>query len=169
MRRISFLLIVAALAGAAPGGAGQGPQGEAAPVPAAGLAEINATLKQLVALVELQVRNQRTQLAIQRLDLARRDVVARERELHDVLTSRDALEEQQTSMKARLEAFEDDPEAVGIGEEELEEYRLHAKIESEALKQRTWRLDQRALELQAEIARAQEDVKAWEELVADSF
>jgi chromosome segregation ATPase len=168
-RATACLLIVGWLSLPGSGRAEQSELGEAGSIRVVGLAEIHATLKELVSLLELQVANQRTQLAVQRLDIVRREVVARERELHDALTTRDSYEEQQASMEARLEAFERDPEAVGINEEELEEIRLQSRIESESLKQRVWRLDQRILDLRAQLRRAREDLEAWEELVAESF
>lgn len=113
--------------------------------------------------------NQRIQLAVQRLDIARREVIARERELYDAQSSRDGNEEQLTSLEARVEAFEDDPAEAGINEADLEMIRRQVKIEADDLKQRAWRLDQRILDLQAELRRAREDMEAWEELVADSF
>ena len=57
----------------------------------------------------------------------------------------------------------------GASRAELEQIRLQAKIESDSLRQMAWRLDQRILDLQAELRRSREDLAAWEELVSDSF
>jgi len=133
------------------------------------LARINGSLQQLVSLLEAQVRNQRTQLAVQRLDVARREVIARERELHEAEVSRDSYTSEEESIETRLETLEGDLEDSGISELELEEILRQAVVQRKSVEQRLWRLDQRILDLRSELARAREDLVIWEEMVAETL
>lgn len=130
------------------------------------LQAINASLRRLVALLEIQVENQKTQLAVQRLDLARRDIVDRERELHDARVSRDSDAEQLVRLEESLETLPRVAEDSEMDDTELEMTLRHLTLELESAKQRVWRLDQRILDLEGELVRAREDLRIWEEVVA---
>lgn len=137
---------------------------------ATALAGIDRSLKQIVALLKIQVGNQRAELAAQRLDIARRELVARERELHDAESSRDGYAEQQEELETRIQAYGSrTPEESGMSAEDFEFMHSQIELEFEAVKQKVWRLDQRIVDLRKEISRVHEDLDIWEALVADSF
>lgn len=131
---------------------------------------IARSLQRIVELLEMQVGNQRAGLAVQRLDIARRELVARERELHEAEQTRDRYRQQMDELESRKEAYGSSvPEDSGMTEEQFDYMRRQLELDIEASKQGAWRADQRIVDLQNEIRRVREDLDVWEALVAESF
>lgn len=129
---------------------------------------VERSLAEMVALLRLHVAQQRTGLAIQRLEISRRELAARERELYDARVDEDGHRQSLAQLENRIEMWESSVEADEIENADRRMMERQVEIERNAIDQRIWRAQQRILDLEVELRRLRDDLDRWEAVIDGS-
>lgn len=161
---------------AAPASAAQGDDSRVEPTPVAAtaldaqMAELNRTVKRLVELVELLVEARQSELLVQRLEVADRELHPLEEQLREARSNRDRAEQFLTEARARLDDLEggdanSDPALTAIPDDELRQLGDDLERQIRQAEQRVGDLEAEALRLGLEIQQRHQDRRALEELL----
>lgn len=134
------------------------------------LAQLNESVAQLVLLLKEQIQANQIALLMKRLEMKHALLRPLEAELRGVRDDIRKLESQQAQMDMELESLgEDRTGDVGTDEAFLAQQEREIQQARKRLKDQLWNLNQRALDLEQELARGREETRAMEEQIEQQF
>ncbi len=120
------------------------------------LAQINATMREIVTLLERQIEGQETDLLIKRIELSSRGLAAKKERLRKLRATAADLDERQGSFARTLEASEQELS------EAVEDNPLH-EVQLEQLRERLKSVADRQRDLERELVVLENEVRTEEE------
>ena len=123
------------------------------------LAEVNATLKQIVALLDRQSDVQDLDLLMKRVQLSDSQVAELERRLRTAQSELRSAEEVQSNVEARLKVVTTSAE---IPPAEREQMMVHGQAEQTRQRQRISQLTQEIAAIESELAKRRDDLRTWQ-------
>jgi flagellar biosynthesis chaperone FliJ len=167
--------LTAAAAVAAPQAPADAPPSPSPADPAAGLQEVNRTLREIAALLREYLERQQIDHLMKRIELQHRSLAPLEDELRRQRAERDgvasemkALSAHQALMRERL----DEEEVQGAAAEQQDDWRMQVRQIEVRLALETEKvgaLDQRIADLEADLAGRQAEIRAWEEMLDEAM
>jgi chromosome segregation ATPase len=146
------------------------PREQQAPDLAQGVSELNRSMKEIAALLRQQLEKQQTDLLMKRLEISERALSAREQDLRSAESEKSGVSEGLKEIQARLDQLDDESDeasAGGLRRENPDVLRMRTELElqQKLLKDRLSAVDQRALDLENDVADLREEIRGWKELV----
>ena len=146
------------------------PQAERTLDLAQGVRDLNRTMQEIASLLREQLKKQQADVLMKRMEISGRALSTQEQELRGVVAERGTITDGLKEIQARIEQLKDDdgreaPPGVRRPENGLARERFELELREKLLKDRLAASDQRVIELENDVARRRDEIKAWEELI----
>ncbi len=131
------------------------------------LKSLNETMRQIADLLQRHLETNEVDVYLKRLELGRQKLAPTESELRSAKSKKEGVEDERKSLmawSARLEEESEREDVSALDDSEDVSARMRRELETqvEQLKDKSWELDQKIIELENELARQKEDVEALE-------
>jgi chromosome segregation ATPase len=128
------------------------------------LARVNATLKEIAALLNRQSDLQGVDLLMKRVQLSQSQVTELQRQIRTAESELRSLERERDNVETRLKTIRAQEERNRPGEPptELEAFSAQGTAELQRIRLRAIQLNQELATLQSDLASRQEDLRGWQ-------
>ena len=135
---------------------------------------LDATVQQIVQLLQQQVRLQQTSQLMQRVELQRRGLRPLADELRQMRNERRDLERSRKELVAQLDFFEEEMERQRDAghpenEQQHEMVQRRIKLDLEMMTEQTGDLDQRILDAEIDLHKLEGQIRDWEEVLDEEL
>ena len=172
IHRTALVVALVAAGVLAPGGTALSQQAPPDPAPdlATSLMELNHSMKEIASLLQQQLDNQKADLLMKRMDISARALATQEQLLRAAVSERDSLSDQMTELRARADQMraeldKETPVGSHSRKEELDRLESELELRQGLIKERLATADQKVMQLENDVSRFRDEIRAWQELV----